>query len=299
MKLQINVSPEFAKQLDVELAKTHTTVLPNEKPPKLANLIPTALIHYADKIGATVTPEVRAEANDVLTRKPGPQKKKPLVSHNLFDPRPGVWIGEAAIETGFAIVRCGDQELSLAHCTDTSEAAARAVEERWGAIPEAKSESNDPNAPTTPGMRFIPPGASLLSKEPPKHAPLTLATVGTWISEESILTGATVVLGSGRNVPLQDGQAVPEDAFVVPGARVDPSPVESWWDENMLKAHAIAEKERGHQSVLASIAAAQIEAYELGWTCKRETRKGKVGVLFIPPKVRLTYEIGPGQMVAV
>ena len=149
-------------------------------------------------------------------------------------------------------------------------------------------------------MRFVPPGVSLLPKEPPKHTPLTLASVGTWISEESITQKGFLVLADGRAVDFVAGREVPMNAFVVPcavlGAKTHYLPD---WTDAQKKAHDEAYEDSKKRAALESIMFAQAEAYELGWTCKRETRKGKVGILFIPPKVRLTYEVGPGQTVAV
>ena len=277
-KLQINVSDEFAKQLDIELVKTHLSVAPNEKPPKLANLIPTALVWYADKIGAEVSPEARAEATEALTRKPGPQKKKPIESHDLFDERPGTWLSNVAIATGCAMANCGEKTLSLAGCHVPTTAAERAVEQGWGAIPEVKQTSNGP----LPGIRFIPPGVDLAPKATPAPAPMALADVGAWVSEASILQRDQVVLGDCRVIEHDAKATIPGD---------------------MIRIHkAVTSSDKPDQktfAILKSIASAQSMAYQLGWTMRKETKNGAPGILLIPPRVKLTYEIAPGRTIPV
>jgi hypothetical protein len=297
-KLQCNVSDSFADVLDPALQKAALDKRPEQKPPKLGNLIPTALLNYWEAIGGTVDPKLRTEATEILTRKPGPRTKKPLESHDLFDERPGTWLSNVAIATGCALVTCGDKQLSLAGCHVPKTAAAKAIDDGWGVIVEAKKMSNDPAVQGVPGLRFIPPGSDLAQKATAAPAPMTLSDVGTWVSEESIFTRATIVLPDGRAVPF----AAPMSAqsFLIPQATEpaadSPDPT---WPEAVLVEYQKNLKEARRQAVMQSIALAQVEAYELGWTMRREIRSGKPGILLIPPRVKLTYEIAPGRTVPV
>lgn len=300
MKLQCNVSDSFAEVLDPALQKAALEKHPEKKPPKLGNLIPTALLDYAEaQFGLIVDPALRAEAAEILVRKPGPRTKKPIESHELFDERPGAWLSNVAIATGCALVTVGEDSLSLTGCHVPGSAAQTAFAANWGVIVEAKKTSTDPDHPGLPGLRFIPPGASLAPKESPAPpAPMTLSDVGTWISEDSIFTRATIVLPDGRAVPF--AAPMSEQSFLIPQAnepRVDAIPDDA--SEAFKTAHANTVKEARRQAVMQSIATAQIEAHELGWTMRREIRKGKPGILFVPPKVKLTYEIAPGRTVPV
>lgn len=296
MKLQCNVSDSFAEVLDPALQKAALEKDPGKKPPKLSNLIPTALLDYAEtQLGLTVDPALREEATEILIRKPGPQKKKPLESHDLFDERPGTWLSNVAIATGCAMVTCGDKSLSLAGCHVPTTAAERAVEQGWGAIPEVKETSNGP----LPGIRFIPPGVDLAPKATPAPLPMALADVGAWVSEASIFSQSTLVLADGRTVQFS-GSGVPEDAILIQQAmepKVDPIPDDS--PEPLKIAHKNAAIEARRRAIMRSIATAQVSAYEIGWTARRETRKGIPGILLIPPRVRLTYEIAPGRTIPV
>jgi len=301
-KLQVNVSPEFAAFAEslVDARKKVLATNPDAAHPRSANqLIPVGLLEYANFLGVDVPEQIRTEAREIITRKPGPQKKKPIASHDLFDTLPGTWLSNVAIATGCALVMVGDESLSLAGCYKPSSAAQTALDAGWGAIPEAKKTSTDPDHPGLPGLRFIPPGASLAPKEAPATlAPMTLSDVGTWISEDSIFARATIVLPDGRAVPFATPMS--EQSFLIPQAmepRVDAIPDDA--PEAFRIAHANAVKEARRQAVMQSIASAQIEAYELGWTMRREVRKGKAGILFVPPKVKLTYEIAHGQTVPV
>jgi hypothetical protein len=294
-KLQVNVSPEFAAFAESLVEERNKQT---EQRVKSANqLIPLAIVALAALFVRDIPESIASEADEVLTRKPGPQKKKPIVSHDLFDSLPGTWISSVAIATGCAVVFCGEQSLSLTECTHMEVAALKAVNVGWGAIPESKKTSSDPDHPGLPGLRFIPPGASLAPKEAPATlAPMTLSNVGTWISEDSIFTRATIVLPDGRAVPFATPMS--EQSFLIPQAvepRVDAIPDDA--SEAFKIAHANAAKEARRQAVMQSIASAQIEAYELGWTMRREVRKGKPGILFVPPKVKLTYEIAHGKTV--
>lgn len=301
-KLQVNVSPEFAafaESLVDAYKKMHPDDLASHAPRSANQLLPSALCVFAKSIGVDVPADVATEAILITSRKPGPQKKKPITSHDLFDALPGTWLSNVAIATGCALVTVGDDSLSLAGCYGPDSAARTAFGAGWGVIVEAKKTSSDPDHPGLPGLRFIPPGASLAPKEAPAtHAPMTLSDVGTWISEDSIFTRATIVLPDGRAVPFATPMS--EQSFLIPQAvepRVDAVPDDA--SEAFKIAHASSVKEARRQAVMQSIASAQIEAYELGWTMRREVRKGKAGILFVPPKGKLTYEIAHGQTVPV
>jgi hypothetical protein len=280
-KLQCPVSQEFLK-LEPALQKAALEKDPTKKPPKLNSLIPTAILNYVESIGVEVDPKWREEANEALTRKPGPQKKKIVESHNLFDERPGTWLSNVAIATGCALVTCGDKSLSLAGCCVSTTAAGRAIEQGWGAIPEAKQTQNDPEHPGLPGIRFIPPGVDLTPKTSPAPPPIALADVGAWISEASILQRDQVVLSDCRVIEQDAKAAIPSDAI------------------RIHKAIASSDKpEQKTLAVLTSIASAQAMAYQLGWTMRKETRSGRAGILLISPRIKLTYEIVPGRTVPV
>jgi len=298
-KLQVNVSTEFATFAEslVDARKKALATNPDAAHPRSANqLIPIGLIEYANFLGVDVPESIRTEAREIVTRKPGPQKKKPLESHDLFDGRPGVWLSDVALATGCAMAICGEHSLPFSGY-NKEESAAHAMRMGWGVIPESRPTSNDPNDPGLPGLRFIPPGVDFVPT-PKAPAPMTLSDVGTWISEDSIFTRATIVLPDGRAVPFATPMS--EQSFLIPQAvepRVDAIPDDA--SEAFRTAHANAVKEARRQAVVQSIASAQIEAYELGWTMRREVRKGKTGILFVPPKVKLMYEIAPGQVVPV
>ena len=297
-KLQVNVSPEFAAFAESLVEERNKQT--GQRVKSANQLIPLALIAYANTLFVRDIPEsITTEATEVLSRKPGPQKKKPLESHDLFDALPGTWLSNVAIATGCALVTVVDDSLSLAGCYVPGSAAQAAFAAGWGAIPEAKKKSSDPNHPGLPGLRFIPPGASFAPKEAhAPHAPMTLSDVGTWISEDSIFTRATIILPDGRAVPFATPMS--EQSFLIPQAvEFGPDPIPDDASEAFKIAHASSVKEARRQAVMQSIASAQIEAYELGWTMRREVRKGKAGILFVPPKVKLTYEIAHGQTVPV
>ena len=78
MKLQINVSDEFGAFAD-KLVETHKTALPEDlkkNTPRSPNeLIPLALVNMAKELKQDVPDTIMAEANEVLTRKPGTKKK--------------------------------------------------------------------------------------------------------------------------------------------------------------------------------------------------------------------------------
>ena len=270
-KLQINISEEFAKFASSLVDERNK--IQNEPRVKSANqLIPLALVALANALPMRDIPEsITTEASEVLARKPGPQKKKPLESHDLFDERPGTWLSSVAIATGCAMVTCGDKSLSLAGYEKTYAAAAKAITEGWGAIPEVKKTQNDPEHLGLPGVRFIPPGTDLTPKAMPAPPPMTLADIGTWVSEASILARDQIVLADGRIIE-HGGESYPRDAI------------------RFYKATA---------SILTSIASAQAMAYQLNWTMRREIRNSKPGILLIPPRVKLTYEIAPGRAVPV
>ena len=278
-KLQINVSDEFVKFTEglVDECKKQSKTSGEPAPRNVNSFIPLAITCAAKLGGYEVPPEIIEEAKAVLTRKPGPQKKKTVESHNLFDERPGTWLSNIAIGTGCSVVTCGDKSLSLDCCYAPVTAAERAIEQGWGAIPETKETSNGP----LPGIRFIPPGADLAPKTTPAPAPMALADVGAWVSEGSILQRDQLVLVDGRvieygNKPLPDG------SVRVPMA----TPTED-------------KPEQRHRAILKSIASAQSMAYQLGWTMRKETKNGSPGILLIPPRVKLTYEITPGRTVPV
>ena len=296
-KLQVNVSPEFAAFAESLVEERNKQT--GQRVKSANQLIPLAIIALAALFVRDIPGSITSEADEVLTRKPGPQKKKPIASHDLFDSLPGTWLSSVAIATGCAVVFCGEQSLSLSECTYMEVAALKAVNMGWGAIPETKKISSDPDHPGLPGLRFIPPGASLTPKESPATpAPMTLSDVGTWISEDSIFTRATIVLPDGRAVPFATPMS--EQSFLIPQAvEFGPDPIPDDASEAFKIAHASSVKEARRQAVMQSIASAQIEAYELGWTMRREVRKGKAGILFVPPKVKLTYEIAHGQTVPV
>jgi hypothetical protein len=292
-KLQCNVSDDFAKTIDTGFQKAALDQCPDKRPPKLSNLIPHALLHYGRTVlGIEIDPALQSEADEVLVRKPGPRTKKPIESLEIFDERPGMWLSNVAIATGCALVKVDEWNLSLQGCHVPTSAAQRAIEEGWGAIPEEQRK--------LPGMRFLPPGTEFALKNAPAPAPMALADVGTWIAEDLILKQATLVLADARCVVITDGQRVPEDAFVIPQATPpEPQPIDPSWDEVFLAAHKSAVDAARKQAVLMSIATAEAEIYSLGWTSKREVRNGKPGILLVPPRVKLTYEIAPGQMVPV
>jgi hypothetical protein len=276
-KLQCSVSQEFLK-LEPAIQKEALEKDPTQKPPKINNLIPTAILNYAESIGVEVDLKWREEANEALVRKPGPQKKKAVESHDLFDERPGVWLSNVAIATGCAMATCGKKTLSLAGCYVPTTAAERAIEQGWGAIPEAKETSGG----QLPGIRFIPPGIDLIPKTTPAPLPMVLANVGAWISEASILQCDQVVLSDCRVIEQDTKAAIPSDAI------------------RIHKATPSGDKlEQKTLTVLASIASAQAMAYQLNWTMRREIRNGKTGILLIPPRIKLTYEIAPGRTVPV
>jgi hypothetical protein len=297
-KLQVNVSPEFAAFAESLVEERNK--IQNEPRVKGANqLIPMALIAYANTLFVRDIPEsITAEASEVLSRKPGPQKKKPLESHDLFDGRPGVWLSNVALATGCAMAICGEHSLPFPGY-NKEESAGHAMRMGWGVIPETRPTSNDPNDPGLPGLRFIPPGVDFAptTKAP---APMALADVGVWVSEESISARSTLVLSDARIVNHNPAVTVPENAFVIPCATL-PSKAQYLpdWTEAQKMAHDTAYEEAKKSAVFDSIMFAQIEAYELGWTMRREVRKGKAGILFVPPKVKLTYEIAHGQTVPV
>ena len=297
-KLQCNVSDHFAESLDLSLQKSAIAAEPDKKPAKMSNLIPTALLGYLESIGGTVDPALRTEATEILTRKPGPRIKKLIESHALFDDRPGVWLSNVAIVTGCALATRGEKSLSLAGCHSPSFAAERAIEQGWGAIPETKHTSDDPTIAGLPGMRFIPPGADLVPKAPVAPAPMALADVGVWISEESIFTQSTIILPDGRAVPFSTPMSA--QSFLIPQA-TEPAinPPNPEWSEAALIEYQKTIKESRQLAVMQSIAFAQVEAYQLGWTMRREIKSGRPGILLIPPRVRLTYEIAPGRTVPV
>jgi hypothetical protein len=300
-KLQCNVSDSFTEVLDPAMQKAALEKHPEQKPPKLNNLIPTALLDYAEtKLGITVDPKLREEAIEILTRKPGPRTKKPLDSHDLFDEKPGMWLSNVAIATGCALVACGEKTLHLSSCHIPSTAAEAAIKAGWGAIPEAKKTSNDPEHPGIPGMRFIPPGSDIAPKNVPAPAPMALADVGTWISEESIAKRSGLLVLSDGRVVDRGQAAAPSGSISVPCAVIpEMAPVGPDWTEAQKLAHKNAYEETHKRAILVSIAHVQVEAYELGWTMKREVRNGKPGILLIPPRVKLTYEIAPGRTVPV
>jgi len=276
-KLQINVSESFVETLDTVIQRTELAVRPEKKPPKTNNLIPLALVLYAKSIGASIDPSLQEEAEQYLIRKPGPQKKKPVESHDLFDERPGTWLSSVAIATGCAIVACGEKALSLAGCHIPTTAAERAIEQSWGAIPETKETSNG----QLPGIRFIPPGTDLAPKATPAPAPMALADVGAWVSEASILQRDQLVLADGRVIEYGD-KSLPDGSVRVP-----------------IAIPTGDKLEQRHHAILKSIASAQSMAYQLGWTMRKETKNGAPGILLIPPRVKLTYEIAPGRTIPV
>lgn len=283
-KLQINVSEEFAKFAN-SLVEAYKAKLPEDQKhtcPRSANqLIPLALVRVAIELGCEVPDTAKSEAALIVTRKPGPQKKKPLESHDLFDERPGTWLSNVAIGTGCALVTCGDKSLSLAGCHVPSTAVVAALEAGWGAIPEAKKTQNDPEHPGLPGIRFIPPGVDLAPKATPAPAPMALADVGVWVAESSVLQRDQLVLPDCRIIE-HTGQELPNGSIRIPKA----TPT---GDKHEQKQHAI----------LKAIATAQANAYQLGWTMRKETKSGAPGILLIPPRVKLTYEIAPGRTVPV
>lgn len=287
MKLQINVSDEFAKFTE-ELVETCKKKQNEETPglelltPRSTNqLIPLALVRVAKEIGHDVPQSAIDEAKLILTRKPGPQKKKPVESHALFDERPGTWLSNVAIGTGCALVTCGDKSLSLAGCYVPSTAVVAALEAGWGAIPEAKKTQNDPDHPGLPGIRFIPPGVDLAPKVTPAPPPMALADVGAWIAESSVMQRDQLVLPDCRIIE-HTNQDLPNGSIRIPKATTT-------GDKPEQKQHAI----------LKAIATAQANAYQLGWTMRKEQKNGSPGILLIPPRVKLTYEIAPGRTVPV
>lgn len=280
-KLQCSVSQEFLK-LEPAIQKAALEKDPTQKPPKLNNLIPTALLYYAGGVfGMTIDQDLRDEAAEILTRKPGPQKKKTVESHDLFDERPGTWLSNVAIATGCAMVTCKNKSLSLAGYHLPSTAVVAALDAGWGAIPEAKKTQNNPDHPGLPGIRFIPPGTDLAPKATPAPAPMTLADVGVWIAESSVLQCDRLVLPDCRIIE-HTSQELPNGSIRIPKAI--PS-----GDKPEQKQHAI----------LKAIAMVQSAAYQLGWTMRKEQKNGAPGILLIPPRVKLTYEIAPGRTVPV
>lgn len=278
-KLQINVSDEFAKFTEglVDECKKQSKTSGEPAPRNVNSFIPLAITCAAKLGGYEVPPEIIEEAKAVLTRKPGPQKKKTVEPHDLFDERPGTWLSNVAIATGCALVMSSDKSLSLAGCHVPSTAVVAALEAGWGAIPEAKDTSGG----LLPGIRFIPPGVDLAPKAVPAPLPMALADVGAWVSEGSILRRDQLVLADGRVIEYGD-KSLPDGSVRVPMA----TPTGD-------------KPEQRHHAILKSIASAQSMAYQLGWTMRKETKNGSPGILFIPPRVKLTYEIAPGRMVPV
>jgi hypothetical protein len=176
------------------------------------------------------------------------------------------------------MVTCGENSLSLAGCWVFAAAAELAFRQGWGAIPETKQTSNGPML----GIRFIPPGTDFAPKATPAPAPMALADVGAWVSEASILQRDQVVLNDCRVVEYDAKAAIPGD---------------------MIRVHkAVTLSDKPDQktfAILKSITSAQSMAYQLGWTMRKETKSGAPGILLIPPRVKLTYEIAPGRTVPV
>jgi len=111
-KLQCNVSDDFAKAIDPAFQKAALDQQPDKRPPKLSNLIPTALLHWGrTRLGLEIDPALQSEADEVLVRKPGPRTKKPIESFEIFDERPGTWISNIAIATGCALVKVDEWSL--------------------------------------------------------------------------------------------------------------------------------------------------------------------------------------------
>lgn len=282
-KLQINVSDEFAKFTE-ELVETCKKKQTEEASglelvaPRSANqLIPLALVRVAKEIGHVVPQSAIDEAALILVRKPGPQKKKPVESHDLFDERPGTWLSNVAIATGCAMATCGEKSFSLSGCYVPSTAVVAALEAGWSAIPEVKETGNGP----LPGIRFIPPGTDLAPKATPAPAPMALADVGAWVSEGSTLQRDQLVLADGRVIEYGD-KSLPDGSVRVP-----------------MAIPTGDKPEQRHHAILKSIASAQSMAYQLGWTMRKETKNGSPGILLIPPRVKLTYEIAPGRTIPV
>jgi hypothetical protein len=175
------------------------------------------------------------------------------------------------------MVTCGEKSFSLSGCYVPSTAVVAALEAGWGAIPETKETSNG----QLPGIRFIPPGTDLAPKATPAPAPMALADVGAWVSEASILQRDQLVLADGRVIEYGD-KSLPDGSVRVP-----------------IAIPTGDKLEQRHHAILKSIASAQSMAYQLGWTMRKETKNGSPGILLIPPRIKLTYEIAPGRTIPV
>jgi hypothetical protein len=149
MKLQCNVSDSFAETIDRAFQRAALEKTPDGKPPRLSNLIPTALIHYGrTALGLEIDPALRVEAEEVLARKPGPRTKK-RVEAEPADEEAFLWVSNVALSTGCATVTGDGMSLSLCGCHVPKTAAAKAIEEGWGVILESRQG--------VPGLRFVPP----------------------------------------------------------------------------------------------------------------------------------------------
>lgn len=300
IKLQKAV-PDHWQNLDRDLARAWLDHLPKEQQhnaPRSANtLIPLGLLLVAKSIGRDdlVTTELLAEAQEMTSDKPGRKRRTPAETLPLFDSALGQWLSVVALSTGTARVECGSHTLSLFGCRCLATASSKAVEEGWGAVPESRGELQ--------GIRFLPPGASLQAQVP-APPPMAKAEIGAWISETAIKDACWTVLADGRKVKQTRAEqdttirtdALPTGALAVRQASYAPRdhakdvPPE---DQRKIDAEELA------QAIREAFADCAAQAFENGWTARREIRGGHAGILLIPPSVGLSYEIAPGRKVPV
>lgn len=287
MKLQINVSDEFGAFAD-KLVETHKTALPEDlkkHTPRSPNaLIPLALVNMAKELKQDVPDAIMSEANEVLSRKPGPKKKNDR-QLTLVDDRPGVRISLARIATGTTVIEVGLASVELHGCHTIGSAAQAAANAGWGTIPETQN--------SVPGLRFIPPGAPLVPEhaKPPKP---NVTEVGVFVSEAQVQAGPIVILADGRTIPRVIG-ADGNDKLGRDVIRFQHAVVGDLLEQLGTPEHRAAllsfETEQ-------SFRVANADALEIGWTVRRETRRGKRGFRYIPPGTKLRFVL-PEQEVEV
>ncbi len=291
MKLQINVSDAFGTFAD-KLPEAYKKTLPEDQKrfaPRSANqLIPLAMCKLAEQLGC-LDEQAIAEAQEVVSRKPGPKKKDDR-QLALVDDKPGVWVSLTKIATGTVIVEYTGHELAtrsvldLRGCHVTVTAVQTAAIANWGVIPETNNG--------VPGLRFIPPGTPL-HVEPPKPPRPSTTEVGTFVSEEQVQAGPIAILADGRTVPRNIG---------VDGSDKLGSDVIRFRHAELFGIESECPEDTKIQLIVnrtgESFRIANADAAELGWTVRLETRRGKKGFRYIPPGTKLRFVL-PEQEIEV
>lgn len=270
VKLQVVVPEQPWSDVGQELADAYRESLPEDqraRAPRSCNgLIPLAMLTLLETLKPGFATEERfIEARAVAHRRPGPKPKAERENLELFDDKPGAWVSCVDLKSGTSSAQVGDQRLSLFGCRCEATASARAVEEKWGVVPEVHDG--------LPGLRFIPPDSGYTVAAP---EPMADAEVGVWISESMVSKTHLLVTVDGRVVKQRSGEE--REAMFRCGTRPE---------------HAVS-IEKGTR--LGDVAA---YAFDEGWTARSEHRGGHPGILLIPPHVALTYEVAPGRRVAV